>query len=100
MHTAAWKQARELEQQLQGRLVDGADVVIATCISSGGRDLAHGSSADAFTHVLMDEAAQAANPNPNPSADPSPSPDPDPDPSLNHDGRGGVGDGDGCKPMM
>ena len=59
---AACKEARELKQEVQGRLVDGADVVIATCISSGGRDLAHGGSAGAFTHVLMDEAAQAAEP--------------------------------------
>ena len=58
----SWAKARELEQTLQGRVVDGADVVIATCISSGGRDLAFGLSAHTFTHVLMDEAAQASEP--------------------------------------
>ena len=54
------KQARELEQKVQGRLVDEADVVCATCLSSAGFDLHQGSSGRGFTHVLMDEAAQAS----------------------------------------
>ena len=54
------KQARELEGKVQGRLVDEADVVCATCLSSAGFDLHQGSSGRGFTHVLMDEAAQAS----------------------------------------
>ena len=53
-------QARELEKRVIGRLVDEADVVCATCLSSAGFDLHQGSSGRGFTHVLMDEAAQTS----------------------------------------
>ena len=80
----------------------------ATCLSSAGYDLHQGSSGRGFTHVLMDEAAQASevsalvpiaqgceklvlvgdqsqlvtrSPTPSPTPSPSPSPNPRPNPN-------------------
>ena len=77
--------ARKLELQTISGFIDGADVVIATCISAAAREL----DCACYTHVLMDEAAQAEPPPcqtsssmPNENTCPSPSPNPNPNNSL------------------